>query len=47
MKVLILLNPASGKNTIELIREAVTRQFTNSKIDFEIYESKKEDVSET
>ena len=43
MKVLIILNPASGKNTIELMREAVTRQFTNSKIDFEIYESKKED----
>jgi diacylglycerol kinase family enzyme len=43
MKVLIILNPASGKNAIELIREAVTRQFANSKVDFEIYESKKED----
>ncbi len=43
MKVLVILNPASGKNTIELIREAVTRQFTISKIAFEIYESKRED----
>jgi YegS/Rv2252/BmrU family lipid kinase len=43
MKVLIILNPASGKNTIELIREAVTRQFSNSKVAFEIYDSKKED----
>ena len=43
MKVLIILNPASGKNALELIREAVTRQFANSKVDFEIYDSKKED----
>jgi diacylglycerol kinase (ATP) len=43
MKVLVILNPASGKNTTELIREAVTLQFANSKVDFEIYESKKED----
>ena len=45
MKVLIILNPASGKNTIELMREAVTRQFTISKIDFEIYESKRDTSS--
>jgi len=43
MKVLIILNPASGKNVSEPARDLITRQFTNSKIAFEIYESKKED----
>jgi diacylglycerol kinase (ATP) len=43
MKVLIILNPASGKNVSEPARDLITRQFTDSKVAFEIYESKKED----
>ena len=43
MKVLIILNPGSRKNVSEPSRDLITRQFTNSKIAFEIYESKKED----
>jgi len=43
MKVLIILNPASGKNATEPIRDVISHQFAHSKIDFEIYESKKED----
>jgi YegS/Rv2252/BmrU family lipid kinase len=43
MRVLIILNPASGKSTGNSTLEAVNRQFANSKVDFEIYESKKED----
>lgn len=43
MRVLIILNPASGKSTGNSTLEAVNRQFTNSKVDFEIYESKKGD----
>jgi diacylglycerol kinase (ATP) len=43
MKVLIILNPASGKNVSEPARDLITRQFIDSKVAFEIYESKKED----
>jgi YegS/Rv2252/BmrU family lipid kinase len=43
MKAFIILNPASGKNAREPIREAVSRYFTGSQIDYEIYETIKED----
>ena len=43
MKAFIVLNPASGKKTSEPINEAVRRYFTGSNIDYEIYETKKDD----
>ena len=43
MKVFIILNPASGKNATESIRETISRYFTSSQIDYEIYETSKED----
>jgi diacylglycerol kinase (ATP) len=43
MKALIILNPASGKKTSEPIKEVISRRFKDSQIDFEIYETKKED----
>jgi YegS/Rv2252/BmrU family lipid kinase len=41
MKVLILLNPASGKNAREPLREAISRYFPDSQIDYEIHETVK------
>ncbi len=43
MKVFIVLNPAAGKNSREPIREAINRYFTSSQVDYEIYETTKED----
>lgn len=43
MKAFIVLNPASGKKTGEPINEAIKRYFTGSNIDYEIYETKKDD----
>jgi len=43
MKAFIVLNPASGKNARKPIREAVSRYFTSSQIEYEIYETVKED----
>jgi diacylglycerol kinase (ATP) len=43
MKAIVILNPASGKKTGEPINEAVKRYFTGSNIDYEIYETKKDD----
>jgi diacylglycerol kinase family enzyme len=43
MKVLVILNPASGKKTAEPIIESINTQFKASKIEFEIYKTKKED----
>jgi YegS/Rv2252/BmrU family lipid kinase len=43
MKVLVILNPASGKKTAAPIKEAINTQFKDAKIEFEIYETKKED----
>ena len=43
MKAFIVLNPASGKNARETIREAISRYFTSSQIDYEIYETVKGD----
>ena len=43
MKVLVILNPASGKKTAEPIIESINTQFKDSKIEFEIYKTKKED----
>ena len=43
MKALIILNPASGKKTAEPIKEAINRRFKDFQIDFEIYDTKKED----
>ena len=43
MKVLIVMNPASGKNSREPIRETISRYFTGSQIEYEIYETVKED----
>jgi diacylglycerol kinase family enzyme len=43
MKAFIVLNPASGKNAAEPISEAISRYFTSSQIDYEIYETSKED----
>jgi diacylglycerol kinase (ATP) len=43
MKALIILNPASGKKTAEPIKESINTQFKDSQIEFEIYETKKED----
>jgi diacylglycerol kinase (ATP) len=43
MKAFIILNPASGKQASEPINEAINRYFTNSHIDYEIYETKKDD----
>ncbi|MCX5998933.1 MAG: diacylglycerol kinase family lipid kinase [Chloroflexi bacterium] len=43
MKAFIVLNPASGKNAREPIREAISRHFTSSQIDYEIHETIKED----
>ncbi|MFC1989815.1 diacylglycerol/lipid kinase family protein [Chloroflexota bacterium] len=43
MKAFIVLNPASGKNAREPIREAIGRYFTSNKIDYEIHETIKED----
>lgn len=43
MKAFIVLNPASGKNAREPIREAIGRYFTSTKIDYEIHETIKED----
>jgi diacylglycerol kinase (ATP) len=43
MKVFIVLNPAAGKNAGESIREAISRYFTSSQIDYEIYETQKGD----
>ena len=43
MKAFIILNPAAGKNAREPIREAITRYFTISKIDYEIHETIKGD----
>ena len=39
MKVLIVLNPAAGKNARDLILESVLRNFTSSSIEYEIYET--------
>jgi YegS/Rv2252/BmrU family lipid kinase len=43
MKALIVLNPAAGKNAREPMIEAIGRYFTNSKIEYEIYETVKGD----
>lgn len=43
MKALVILNPASGKKTAEPIKESINTQFKDAKIEFEIYETKKED----
>ncbi|MCX6013557.1 MAG: diacylglycerol kinase family protein [Chloroflexi bacterium] len=43
MKVFIVLNPASGKNAREPILEAISRHFTGSQLDYEIYETVKGD----
>jgi diacylglycerol kinase (ATP) len=43
VKALVVLNPASGKNSGELIRKALARYFTGSQIDYEIYETVKGD----
>ena len=43
MKVFIVLNPASGKSSQEPIREAIHRYFTSSQIDYDIFETTKED----
>jgi uncharacterized protein YgbK (DUF1537 family) len=43
MKALIILNPASGKKTAEPIKESINTQLKDSQIEFEIYETKKED----
>ena len=43
MKAFIVLNPASGNNSSEQIREAIIRQFASSQIDYEIYETIKGD----
>ena len=43
MKVLVILNPASGKKTAEPIIESINTQFKASQIEFEIYKTKKED----
>jgi diacylglycerol kinase (ATP) len=43
VKALIVLNPAAGKNSGEPIREAISRHFTSSQIDYEIYETVKGD----
>lgn len=39
MKAFIVLNPASGNNARDLIREAISRLFASSQIDYEIYET--------
>jgi len=43
MKILVILNPASGKKTAEPIIESINTQFKASQIEFEIYKTKKED----
>ena len=43
MRALIILNPASGKKTAAPIIESINTQFKDSKIEFEIYKTKKED----
>jgi len=43
MKAFIILNPAAGKNAREPILEAINRYFTNSQIEYEIYETTKGD----
>jgi diacylglycerol kinase (ATP) len=43
MKVFIVLNPDSGKNSQEPIREAIHSCFTSSQIDYDIFETTKED----
>lgn len=43
VKALIVLNPASGKNSGEPIRKEIARYFTSSHIDYEIYETVKGD----
>jgi diacylglycerol kinase (ATP) len=44
MKAFVVLNPAAGKNAREPIREAIGRDFSSSQIDFEIYETLKDDI---
>jgi len=43
MKAFIILNPASGKNSGAAVRDAISRYFPGSQIDYEIYETIKED----
>lgn len=43
MKAFIILNPASGKSSGAVVREAISRYFTGSRIDYEIHETIKED----
>jgi len=41
VKVLVILNPAAGKRDHESVREALTRCFAASRIEYEIYETRK------
>lgn len=43
MKALIVLNPAAGNNSRELVLDVVKRNFTGAQIDYEIYETLKGD----
>jgi len=43
MKVFIVLNPASGKNAESPIRDSITGYFAGFQIEYEIYETRKED----